>query len=349
MTMTIVEAARGVTGGVDTHLDVHVAAALDPLGGLLGTERFETNSAGYKALLAWLESFGEVTKIGIEGTGSYGSGLTRHLRRRGVEVIEVDRPNREERRRSGKSDPLDAVEAARAALSGRASGNPKSRDGAVEAIRVLMVAKRSARQARTKAVIQMRHLGYTAPEQLRCRLKGLSVPALVAEGTKLRPTRSPDPVTAATKASLSSLAHRIEALESELAELDQRIEILLGATVPELLELFGVGPDTAAALVMAAGDNPDRLHSEGGWAHLCGVAPVPAGSGKTNGKVKAHDGGDRQANSALWRIVMVRIAHDPETQLYFERRVKEGKTKAEVIRILKRYIAREVYRYLPRG
>jgi transposase len=349
MTMTIVEAARGVTGGVDTHLDVHVAAALDPLGGLLGTERFETNSVGYKALLNWLETFGEVTKIGIEGTGSYGSGLTRYLRRVGVEVIEVDRPNREERRRSGKSDPLDAVEAARAALSGRASGRPKSRDGSVEAIRVLVVAKRSARQARTKALIQMRHLGYTAPEQLRCRLKGLSVPALVAEGVKLRPTRSPDPVTAATKASLSSLAHRVEALENELAELDQRIEALLVAIVPELLDVFGVGPDTAAALVMAAGDNPDRLHSEASWAHLCGVAPVPAGSGKTNGRVKAHDGGDRQANSALWRIVMVRIAHDPETQLYFERRIKEGKTKAEVIRILKRYVAREVYRYLPRG
>jgi transposase len=219
----------------------------------------------------------------------------------------------------------------------------------VEAIRVLVVAKRSARQARTKALIQMRHLGYTAPEQLRCRLKGLSVPALVAEGTKLRPTRSPDPVTAATKASLSSLAHRIEALDDELAELDARIEPILVATVPDLLDLFGVGPDTAAALVMAAGDNPDRLHSEGAWAHLCGVAPVPKGSGKTNGKVKAHDGGDRQANSALWRIVMVRIAHEPETQLYFERRVKEGKTKPEVIRILKRYVAREVYRYLPRG
>jgi transposase len=349
MTMTIVEAARGVTGGVDTHLDVHVAAALDPLGGLLGTERFETNSAGYKALLAWLESFGDVTKVGIEGTGSYGSGLTRYLRRRGVEVIEVDRPNREERRRSGKSDPLDAVEAARSVLSGRASGSPKSRDGAVEAIRVLVVAKRSARQARVKALIQMRHLGFTAPEQLRCRLKGLSVQALVAEGVRLRPTRSPDPVTAATKASLSSLAYRISALDDELAALGERIEALLEATVPELLGLFGVGPDTAAALVMAAGDNPERLHSEAAWAHLCGVSPIPTGSGKKGGKFRAHQGGDRQANSALWRIVMVRIAHDPRTQVYFERRVKEGMTKHEVIRILKRYVAREVYRYLPRG
>jgi transposase len=342
MTMTIVEAVRGITGGVDTHRDVHVAAALDPLGGLLGTESFSTDPAGYRALVSWLASFGDVTKVGVEGTGSYGAGLARHLRRVGVAVIEVDRPNRQ-------SDPLDAVEAARAALGGRATGSPKSRDGAVEAIRVLVVAKRSARQARVKAVIQMRHLGFSAPEQLRCRLKGLSVPALVAEGAKLRPTRSPDPVTAATKASLSSLAHRIQALDDELAELDARIETLLVATVPELLDVFGVGPDTAAALVMAAGDNPERLHSEAAWAHLCGVAPVPKGSGKTSGKVQAHDGGDRQANSALWRIVMVRIAHDPDTQLYFERRVKEGKTKQEVIRILKRYVAREVYRYLPRG
>jgi transposase len=351
MTMTTVEAVRGVTGGVDTHRDVHVAAALDPLGGLLGSESFTTDPKGYKALLSWLEGFGDVTKIGVEGTGSYGAGLARYLRRLGVEVIEVDRPNRQ-KRRSGKSDPLDAVEAARAALGGRATGLPKSRDGAVEAIRVLVVAKRSARQARVKALIQMRHLGYSAPEQLRCRLKGLSVPALVAEGAKLRPTRSPDPVTAATKASLSSLAHRIEALDRELAELDElgeRIEVLLVATVPELLDLFGVGPDTAAVLVMAAGDNSERLHSEAAWAHLCGVAPVPAGSGKTNGKVKANDGGDRQANSALWRIVIVRIAHDPETRAYFDRRVKEGRTKREVIRILKRYVAREVYRYLPRG
>ena len=272
-----------------------------------------------------------------------------YLRRSGVEVIEVDRPDRQKRRRTGKSDPLDAVEAARAALSGRATGRPKSRDGAVEAIRVLVVAKRSARQARVKALIQMRHLGFTASEQLRCRFKGLSVEALVAEGIKLRATRSADPVTAATKASLSSLAHRICALDDELAEFDERIEALLVATVPELLGLFGVGPDSAAALVMAAGDNPERLHSEAAWAHLCGVSPIPADSGKSSGHLRHHQGGDRQANSALWRIVMVRIAHDPETTLYFERRVKEGRTKRDVIRIPKRYVSREVYRHLPRG
>ena len=348
MAMTIVEAARGVTGGVDTHLDVHVAAALDPLGTLLGSEPFATTPAGYKQLLGWLEGFGDVGKIGIEGTGSYGAGLARFLRRRGVEVIEVDRQNRQARHRSGKSDPLDAIEAARAALGGRAKGHAKSKDGAVEAIRVLVIAKRSARQARVKALTQMRHLTVPAPDQLRCRLKGLTVPTLVAEGVKLRPGRSTDPVTSATKASISSLAHRIQSLEREIDELDELLAPLLAVTAPDLLALFGVGPDTAAALLVTAGDNPERLRSEAAWAHLCGVSPLQASSGKVT-RHRLDRGGDRQANSALWCITMVRIAHDPETTAYFERRVKEGRSKPEVIRILKRYIAREVYRHLPRG
>ncbi len=346
--MTIVEAARGVTGGVDTHLDVHVAAALDPLGGVLGSESFDTTPVGYKELLAWLESFGSVSKVGVEGTGSYGAGLARFLRRAHVDVIEVDRPNRAARRRSGKSDPLDAVEAARAALGRRAKSIAKSKDGAIEGIRVLVVAKRSARQARVKAVVQMRHLVVTAPDQLRGRLKGLTVAALVTEAAKLRPARSGDPVMAAHKASLCSLGRRVQGLEDEIAELDERIEKLLQATAPELLSRFGVGPDTAAALLVCAGDNPERLHSEAAFAHLCGVAPIPASSGKTT-RYRLDRGGDRQANSALWRIVMVRIAHDPETTAYFERKVKEGRSKRDVIRLLKRYVAREVYRYLPRG
>jgi transposase len=347
--MTIIEAPPGITGGVDTHLDAHVAAALDPLGRLIGTESFPADAAGYKALLTWLESFGQVTKVGIEGTSSYGTGLARSLRRRGIEIVEVNRPNRQSRRNHGKSDPLDAIEAARAAISGRATGAGKSKDGPIKAIRVLVVAKRSARQARVKAITQMRHLGYSSPDQLHSQLKGLSVPALVAECAGFRPARSVDPVTAATKASLSSLAHRVQALNAEIAELQEKIESLLVATAPDLLGLFGVGPDTAATLLVAAGDNPDRLHSEAAWAHLCGVSPIPADSGKSAGHLRHHQGGDRQANSALWRIVMVRIAHDPETTLYFERRVKEGRTKRDVIRILKRYVSREVYRHLPRG
>ena len=347
--MTIVEAARGVTGGVDTHLDVHVAAALDPVGGLLGTAPFPTTPAGYQALLSWLESFGKVTKVGVEGTGSYGAGLSKFLRQADIAVIEVSRPDRAERRRSGKSDPLDAVEAARAALGGKARSIAKSKDGAVEAIRTLIVAKRSARVARTAALVQMRHLVISAPDQLRSRLRGLSIFALVSEASRLRPARTGDPVLNATKASVSSLARRVQSLDDEMGELDNRIEALIATNWPELLGLFGVGPDTAATLLVAAGDNPERLHSEAAWAHLCGVAPIPAGSGKTDGRVRLDHGGDRKANSALWRIVMVRIAHDPETTAYFTRKLKEGKSKAEVIRLLKRYVAREVYRYLPRG
>jgi transposase len=349
MTMTIVEPARIVTGGVDTHLDVHVAAALDSVGGLLGTAPFPTTPAGYQELLAWLESFGEVGKIGVEGTGSYGAGLSKFLRRSHVAVIEVDRPNRAKRRRSGKSDPIDAVEAARAALGGSASSIPKTRDGSVEAIRALVVAKRSARAARTVALTQIRHLVITAPDELRTRLKGLSITALVTEGSRLRPGRSGDRVVIATKASLASLAHRVQFLDDELAALDGRIEVLVNSCAPELIGRFGVGPDTAAALLVTAGDNPERLRSEPAWAHLCGVAPIPAGSGQTSDHVRLDQAGDRQANAALWRIVMVRIAHDPETKAYFERKVKEGRPKPDVIRLLKRYVAREVYRYLPRG
>jgi transposase len=233
-------------------------------------------------------------------------------------------------------------------MSGRAKGHAKSKDGAVEAIRVLVSAKRSARQARVKALTQMRHLTVTAPDQLRCRLKGLTVPTLVAEGAELRSGRSTDPVTSATKASISSLAHRIQSLEREIDELDELLAPLLAVTAPDLLALFGVGPDTAAALLVTAGDNPERLRSEAAWAHLCGVSPLQVSSGKVT-RHRLDRGGDRQANSALWRIAMVRIAHDPETTAYFERRVKEGRSKPEVIRILKRYIAREVYRHLPRG
>jgi transposase len=349
MVMTIVEAARAVTGGVDTHLDIHVAAALDGVGALLGTAAFPTTAAGYQALLRWLESHGEVTKVGVEGSGSYGAGLSKFLARAGISVVEVNRPNREERRRSGKSDPLDAIEAARAALGGKAKSIAKSKDGPVEAVRALLVAKRSARTARTSALIQMRELLVTGPDQLRSRLRGLSISALTHEAARLRPARQGDSVLIATKAALSSLAHRVQGLDDELAELDGRIEALLMRHCSDLLGLFGVGPDTAAALVVCAGDNPERLHSEAAWARLCGVAPIPTGSGQTSGRVRLHRGGDRQANAALWRIAMVRIAHHPETTAYYHRKLREGRSKKDIVRLLKRYIAREVYRYLPRS
>jgi transposase len=346
--MTIVEAARTVTGGIDTHGEVHVAAALDEVGGLLGTASFPADPDGYSALVAWLGDFGDVGKVGVEGTGSYGAGIARFLARAGVHVVEVDRQNRQARYHGGKSDPIDAVEAARAVLSGRAQGTAKSRDGSVEAIRALVVAKRSARGARIKALTQMRQLTFSAPDQLQSKLKGLPIAQFAAAAQGLRPTRSPDVVTAATKAALSSLAHRVADLEEEISDLDAMITPLLKDTAPELLAVYGVGIDTAAALLVAAGDNPERLRSEAAWAHLCGVSPLEASSGKVT-RHRLNRGGDRQANRALWHIVITRLASDPRTQAYMERRVKDGRSKREAIRMLKRYVAREVYRYLPRA
>jgi transposase len=324
-----------------------VAAALDDVGGLLGTESFAASPKGYSTLLSWLAGFGTVGKVGVEGTWSYGAGLAGFLTRAGIEVIEVDRHNRQNRRRQGKSDPIDAVEAARAVLSGSVSGKAKSRDGAVEAIRVLVVAKRSARHARVKALTQMRQLSFTAPDQLQSRIKGLPAPQFIAAVRGLRPTRSADPVTGATRASLASLARRIGELDEEIAQLDAQITPLLEVHAPDLLNVYGVGIDTAATLLVAAGDNPERLRSEAAWAHLCGVSPLEASSGKVT-RHRLNRGGDRQANRALWTIVS-RLASDPDTKAYMERRVKEGRSKREIIRILKRYVAREVYHHLPRG
>jgi transposase len=366
MTVTIVDAARPVTGGanthleldvtsrlvtggVDTHLDLNVAAALDGIGGLLGVAEFPTTLAGHRELLGWLSGFGPVARVGVEGTGSYGAGLARFLRSAGVQVVEVDRPNRQARRRSGKSDPLDAVEAARAALSGRACGAAKSRDGTVEAIRALVVAKRSARSAKIQALSQIRHLSFTAPDGLRQRLAGVSRHHLAARAAALRPAtrQGADPVVAATKTALRILGRRVLALDEEKARIDALLSTLVTQTAPQLLAVFGVGVDTAAALLVTAGDNPGRLRSEAAWAHLCGTAPIPASSGKVT-RYRLNRGGDRQANSALWGIVVTRLGNDPRTRAYMARRLAEGRSKPEVIRILKRYVAREIYHRLPR-
>jgi transposase len=366
MTVTIVDAARPVpggadthsdlnvasclvTGGVDTHLDLNVAAALDPVGGLLGVAEFPTTLAGHRELLGWLSGFGPVARAGVEGTGSYGAGLARFLRAAGVEVVEVDRPNRQARRRSGKSDPLDAIEAARAALSGRACGAAKSRDGNVEAIRVLVVAKRSARSAKIQTLNQIRHLSFTAPDQLRQRLAGVSRQQLAARAAALRPpaVESADPVITATKTALRILGRRVLALDAEKARIDALLATLVTQTAPQLLTVFGVGIDTASELLVTAGDNPGRLRSEAAWAHLCGTAPIPASSGKVT-RYRLNRGGDRQANRALWGIVITRLGNDPRTRAYMARRLGEGRSKPEVIRVLKRYVAREVYHHLPR-
>ena len=330
---------------MDTHADIHVAAALDPVGGLLGVQEFPVTAAGYAGLLSWLRSFGTLAVAGVEGTGSYGAGLARYLAAAGVRVVEVDRPDRQDRARQGKSDPLDAVSAARAALSGRASGAPRGRDGAVAAIRALMVAKPSARQERTQAINQARTLIVTSPEELRARFGQRSPAHLIEAIAALRP-RPGDVPGYATRVALRELGRRAQFLDAQLDRLDELIGPLITSRAPGLLALHGVGPDTAAMLLVAAGDHPERLRSESSWAHLCGVAPVPASSGKTAGRYRLTRGGDRQANSALWRIVLVRMRSHEATRAYADRRGKEGLSKKEIIRCLKRYVAREVYRQL---
>jgi transposase len=336
--------SRAVTAGVDTHLDVHVAAALDGIGGLLGVEEFPTTRAGYARLLGWLRGFGSVGLVGIEGTGSYGAGLARYVAAADVRVVEVDRSDRQDRRRQGKSDPLDAVSAARAAQSGRARGSPKGRDGAVEAIRTLMVAKRSARGERTQTINQARALVCTGPDDVRTRFAQHSSAALVAETATLRP-RPGDTVGYAIRVALRELGRRAEFLADQIDRLDELIVPLVAAHSPGLLTVYGVGPDTAALLLVAAGDHPERLRSEAAWAHLCASAPIPASSGKVT-RHRLNPGGDRSANHALWRIVITRMSSDPRTRVYVERRTKEGLSKMEIIRCLKRYVAREVYRHL---
>jgi transposase len=331
MALTIVE-TRAITGGVDTHADMHVAAALDPVGGLLGVAEFPVTPAGYARLLGWLGGFGTVCLVGIEGTGSYGAGLARHVAAAGIRVVEVDRSDRQDRRRQGKSDPLDAVSAARAAQSGRARGAPKGRDGSVEAIRALMVAKRSARAERTQTINQARSLIVTGPDDLRIRFARHTVAALVAEMASLRP-RPGSTVGYATRIALRELGRRAEFLDGQLGRLDELIVPLVTARAPGLLALYGVGPDTAALLLIAAGDHPGRLRSEAAWAHLCAAAPIPASSGKRT-RHRLNPGGDRQANHALWRIVITRMSSHPPTRAYAGRRTAEGLSKPEIIRCL---------------
>jgi transposase len=339
---------RSVVGGVDTHADTHVAAAIDANGGVLGIESFPADHGGFEALLGWLTSHGEIQVVGVEGTGSWGVGLSRFLHDHEVTVVEVDRPNRQNRRKVGKSDPTDALSAARAALSGSASVTPKTRNGPVEQMRILMVARRSARSQRIQTLNQLRYLVFTGPETIRVRFKDRYKTGLVSEVAKLRPRKGSDPVLFTTQTTMRGLARRIEQLNVEIKRLDLMLIELVSETAPSLVGLYGVGTDTAASLLVTAGDNPDRLRSEQSWAHLCGVCPIPTGSGKTSGRVRLNRGGDRQANAALYRIVLTRMSRDERTRTYVARRRAEGKNTAEIMRCLKRYVARETFRHLPR-
>jgi transposase len=337
---------RHVIGGVDTHGKTHHAAVIDRTGRVLGDQEFRATTAGYQQLLAWLNSFGRISEVGIEGTGSYGAGLTRHLAGAGIATVEVDRPDRAERRRQGKSDPIDAIAAARAVLSGRATAVPKLRTGPVEAVRVLQVTRRGAVKARTAALNQLRAIIVTAPEPLRGQLSDLTPAALLAACRDLPVDEDHlnDPAQA-TVAALRALATRITGLTAETTQLTGWLSSLVTTTAPRLNTLLGVGPEVAAQLLATAGDNPDRLHSEAALARLTGVAPLPASSGRTD-RHRLSRSGDRQANKALYTIVLTRLRYDPRTRAYVERRTQQGLTIKEIIRCLKRYIVREVYQAL---
>ena len=343
---TVPSGPVAVIGGVDTHADIHVAAACDHLGGVLGTESFPTTPAGYRRLLGFLGSFGPLQAVGVEGTGSYGAGVARHLREAGVHVVEVNRPNRQVRRRHGKSDTVDAIDAARAVISGQATATPKTHDGSVEALRALQIVHRSAMKSRTQALNQLHALVITAPEPIRTQLRGLKRRQLLDTCKAYRPGAGDD-LTTITKFALRHLAIRIDELTIETTAITRRRRRLLNQHAPELMAIIGVGPDTATALMIAAGDNPDRLGSPAAFAALLGASPIQASSGKT-ARMRLNRGGDRQGNSALWHIVISRMASQPATKAYVERRTEEGLSKPEIIRCLKRYVAREVFNALPR-
>ncbi|MEV6602524.1 IS110 family transposase [Actinoplanes sp. NPDC051346] len=335
-----------VTAGVDTHKDTHTAAAVDDAGRLLGTAQFPATPAGHRQLLDWLRRHGTVTLIGVEGTGAYGAGLTRYLSTQQISVVEVDRPDRATRRHRGKSDPVDAESAARAALSKRATGTPKQRDGRVEALRQLRLARSCAVKHRAELQQRLHALIVTAGEPLRGKLRALTAAQLVHVCARLRPdpTHAGNPDTA-TKIALRSIARRHTQLSAEIHALDQVINPLVKAINPALSATHGVGPEVAGQLLVTAGDNPHRLRTEAAFAMLCGAAPLPASSGKTH-RHRLNRGGDRQANCALYRIVLTRLARDPRTRAYRDRRLQQGLSRPEIFRCLKRYIAREIYTLL---
>ena len=335
---------RRVVIGIDTHKHLHVAVVLDELGGRLGELTVPTDGGGYSHVERWASGYGRVLAFGIEGTGSYGAGVASYLGRLGHRVIEVNRPDRRERRLNGKSDALDAENAARAVLSGRATATPKAADGEVEMIRQLKIAKDTAVKARTQAMVTLKTLVVTAPADLREQLDGLSKMALIERCAGLRPGPMTTPL-AATKQALRGLARRWQQLQLEIKGHERHLTTLTGSVAPAMVAAFGIGPDTAAEMLIIAGDNLDRIHSEPAWAKLCGVCPVPASSGMTN-RYRLNRGGHRQANAALYRTVIVRLRFHQPTIDYVARRTAEGKTKAEIIRCLKRYVAREIWGYL---
>lgn len=347
-----------VIGGVDTHKHTHYAAAIDNHGRLLGHREFPAHSGGYAALHAWLSSVGDITRIGVESTGNFGAALTRFLTGVGEKVVEVNKPNRQARHMDGKSDRLDAEQIARSVLADVGTATPKSKAGPVEVIRTLRIARASAIRARTQAFNNLFHTMISAPSEIRDGLVDLTKRTFVNACLALEPetedlfelVEEPDRlVVASVKLTLRNLARRWKALDAEAKGLSRQITALVEHSAPELVGLFGVSSELAAQFLMTAGDNAERIRNEAAFAKLCGVSPKPASSGRTNGRHRLNRGGDRAANSALYIVTIVRLRHHQPTRDYVARRTAEGLSKREIIRCIKRYIAREVFAALPRA
>jgi transposase len=328
--------------GVDTHTDSHTAVVIDTAGRRLAEIEVATTTDGYRELLGWACAHGAVFAFGVEGTSAYGAGLVRFLVEHDVVVVEVNRPNRQHRRRHGKSDPADAFAAAKAVLAGEATAIAKDSSGLVEAVRVLHLARRSALKAKTQAGNQIKDLIVTAPDQVRDELRHLKTPARVRTATAWEPIAVADAATA-TRYAIGSLARRWTELHNEIRQLEKLIRPLLRQLVPTLLAERGVGLDVAAKLVIAAGENPERLASEAAFAALCGTSPVDASTGKQHRRHRLNRGGNRQANNALHTVVLHRSQHHPETRAYIERRRAEQLTDREIWRCLKRALARRFH------
>lgn len=329
--------------GVDTHKDNHVAVVLSMLGAVLGTGEFAATAAGYAELLTWARTFGHLVRAGVEGTSSYGAGLTRHLLANNVLVLEVNRPNRQQRRLRGKTDTLDAESAARSVLNGTATAQPKNTAGLTAQMRVFLHSKDSANKARTAAVNQLRAALITGPNELREKLGKLSTTQLIKQSAALQPEQGEqlDGIAYA----ITQLAHRCQHLDREIKDLKTRITTIVKLLNPVLLDQLGVGPDVAAILLLTAGDNPLRLTSEASFAALCGVSPVQASSGATHRK-RLNRGGDRRANKALHTVALTRLAWDQKTKNYIAKKRQEGKSSKEALRCLKRHLARQLFKFL---
>ena len=332
-----------VIGGVDTHKELHVAAVVDHRDRVLGTETFPTTRHGYRLMLAWMRAYGDLQRVGVECSGSYGAGLLRYLQTAGVEILEVTAPDKLDRRRRGKNDDFDAQSAAHAAFAKRHTVTPRSRDGMVESLRVLKTCRKTAVQARRVALQMIQMTIVCAPDKIRDTLRSMTRMLLIRTLAAWRPDLTAyRQVEEAYRISLKSLARRYLELHDEIADLDKMIEAIVKDLAPELLAQTAIGLNSAAQLLLTAGDNPDRLKSEASFAALCGVSPVPASSGKTV-RHRLNRGGDRAANSAIHIIAIGRLRLDARTQDYMARRIAAGNSKLEAIRCLKRYIAREVF------